>query len=1052
MLRTRALAAAILSALAVSLSATGSAGAASAPLDVYVGDLSPNQIATLVKTGIDRHDLKFSKARGGGKDSARVEVILSAPQAAKLAAQGVELQVKTIDGQSVSQRATRQAADGMEVFKRYDEIKAEFEKAAKKYWPIAKLVKLGKSGKGKDIVGIKISLGAPLTRDGAKPAVLYIGAQHAREWITPEMNRRLMHYLLENYTRDRRVRELVNTRELWIVPVANPDGYDWTFEEGQRLWRKNLRDNNGNGQIDANEGVDLNRNFAYKWGYDNEGSSPDPTSDTYRGPAPTSEPENQALEGLVRRITPEFFVNYHSAAQLLLYGTGWQVATPSPDDIIGETLAGDDAHPAVPGYDPDLSAELYTTNGDTDTHMQENYGAFGFTPEMGTCASASDENPDDEWVAEDCGSDFEFPDDEALVEAEFRRNIPFALSVAESADDPDDPESVVGREAPDFVPDTFDVSYGDPQTVAVVAKRELKQLRLNYRINNGRTKTVNVSEWRGGERYGDEMKRYYAEFRGEVKGARAGDRVKVWFSGEKKGRHWFKHDEVESTPFTYTVKQDTGAKILVLANEDYTGYNPDEAPYNGAPRYTQAHLDAVRAAGYSVDLWDVDKQGVPHDLAVLKHYKGVLWYTGDNRYTQDEEDFEIDTGPVWYGELENIGVAERQQYLTLAVRDFLNEGGKLLNMGEMAQDYGFFEPLTEGLYYGLNGDPSAECVITTGLYGVFDDCLLLANDFRQYYLGAFERVSLGGPNLFRGVANPIAGFQAALSGTPTNPIDEAGTFQPTSEVLPVEQFPQFRSQGAAEYDFTGGPFTPVEGSNYAAGVHQDDSYMRLTKTFDLTGITAAQLPTFTAQLSWNTEGGYDNVIVEARTAGGSDWTTLPDKNGNTSSAVPAECSAGFLLEEHPWLTHYLTGGATCANTGTSGQWNAFTGSSNGWKPVAFDLSAYAGKQVEITVSYVTDPSTGGIGAFVDDTALVVGNAETQQDGFEGATSTWTVQGEPEGSPPTVGNWEIGPQAINFFAGTSTEDTLLLGFGLEQVTNPADRAALVRRAFSGLGVR
>jgi hypothetical protein len=101
---------------------------------------------------------------------------------------------------------------------------------------------------------------------------------------------------------------------------------------------------------------------------------------------------------------------------------------------------------------------------------------------------------------------------------------------------------------------------------------------------------------------------------------------------------------------------------------------------------------------------------------------------------------------------------------------------------------------------------------------------------------------------------------------------------------------------------------------------------------------------------------------------------------------------------------------------------------------------------------VTDPSTGGIGAFVDDTALVVGGTRTQQDGFEGATSTWTVQGEPEGSPPTVGNWVIGPQAVNFYAGTSTEDTLLLGFGLEQVTNPADRAALIRRAFSGLGVR
>ena len=391
MLRARAVTAVGLSMLAASLTAASGAQAAAAPqLDVYVGDLSRSQIAKLVELGVDRHELKFSRAAGSIKENARVEVILSGAQADKLKAEGVELETKKVDGQSVAQRATREAAAGFEVWKQYDEIKADFEKMAKKYWPIAKSVNLGKTGRGKDIIGMKISLGAPLTRDGSKPTVLYIGAQHAREWITPEMNRRLMHHLLENYTRDRKIFNLVNSKELWIVPVANPDGYDYTFTEGQRLWRKNLRDNNANGTTEPGDGVDLNRNFAYKWGYDNEGSSPDPSSETFRGPSATSEPENKALEALVKRITPEFFVNYHSAAQLLLYGAGWQVATPSPDDIIGETLAGDDEHPAVPGYDPDLSAELYTTNGDTDTHMQENYGAYGFTPEMSTCEAASD--------------------------------------------------------------------------------------------------------------------------------------------------------------------------------------------------------------------------------------------------------------------------------------------------------------------------------------------------------------------------------------------------------------------------------------------------------------------------------------------------------------------------------------------------------------------------------------------------------------------------------------------------------------------------------------
>ena len=121
--------------------------------------------------------------------------------------------------------------------------------------------------------------------------------------------------------------------------------------------------------------------------------------------------------------------------------------------------------------------------------MQEAYGALGFTPEMSTCESASDVDPDDEWEAEDCESGFNFPDDEGLIQAEFEKNIPFALAVAESAADPDDPVSVVGIDTPNFVVDSFDVSYGDPQTVAVTAKRDARRdLLMNYRINGGRTR------------------------------------------------------------------------------------------------------------------------------------------------------------------------------------------------------------------------------------------------------------------------------------------------------------------------------------------------------------------------------------------------------------------------------------------------------------------------------------------------------------------------------------------------------------------------------------
>jgi Zinc carboxypeptidase/Immune inhibitor A peptidase M6 len=1077
----------------VALLATGLSAGAQDPapvgLDVYVGTLPADQVGEIVDLGVDRQELEVAPAPSarGDKARVRVEAILSRKQVAALGRDGIELAPKRIDGQTVAQRATLQAANGFNVFRQYSGsggLKEEFEQAARDNRKITKLVTYGESINGEEIVALKVSKNAAKDRDGKKPAVLYLGAQHAREWITPEMIRRLMHYVLDGYEDgDKTIRRLVDKNELWFVPVANPDGYDFTFEPGQRLWRKNLRDNNGDGVIAPGDGVDPNRNFATKWGYDNEGSSPDPSSETFRGSGPNSEPETQALDAFMERVGFEFFVNYHSAAELLLYGTGWQVNTPTPDDVIYEAMAGDDANPAVPGYDPDISAELYTTNGDTDTHMTERYGTLGFTPEMSTCEAASNSVPDDEWVAANCGSGFHFPDDEGLVQAEFEKNIPFAMSVAKSADDPDDPESVVGRDTEDFRVDTFEVSYGDPQTVAVVAKRALDDVRLNYRIDGGRTRTARVSEWEGGERYGDENDDYYAEYRGQVRGADPGDDVTVWFTAEEDGRGDDDDDDddddrrgrdddddrrggddddddgrgddddddddrdVQSERFTYSLESDSGADVLVLANEDYTGVNPDYPASVTAPKYDEAHVAAIETAGYDADVWDMDAQGVPHDLGVLGHYDAVVWYLGDNRLTQDEEDEFIQTP---FGELPDIGVAERQQYLTLAVRDYVNDGGKLIHAGETAQYSGLpgIGDAVGGLFHASNGDETSECVVHT-IPGFFEDCLFLADDFRQYYLGAFTRTDAPEPAGVSGIAEPIEGYQGSFGGPVAegdNPLNEAGSFQPTSEVLPPAQFPQFTSQAAAEYGASGdSPFAPVEGEQYAGALHADSSYMRLTKTVNLSTASSAELQ---FQLSINTEPSYDNVIVEARTAGGSDWTTLPELGGRSNETPPAECTGnGFLLQLHPFLRNYLDG-ADCQ----TGVWHRMTSGPqfpSGWHEVAFDLSAFAGKQVEVSITYVTDPASGGVGAFVDDTRIVIDDAVAEADGFEGPTSTWTPGGPPAGSPPNASNWQIGGQLVNFFAGTSTQDSLLLGFGLEQLATDAERADLVERALDGL---
>ncbi len=631
--------AAVVSALAL----LGSAAVAATPtgaqqgdppglgLEVYVGEVSAAGVESMREIGLDTHDFIVEPDAAGG---AEVEVVLSEAQAAKLSREGVDLEVKQVDGVAASEALEEQAEAGWEPFRSYSEpggIRDELQATAEEHDALTEVVDIGDTVNGQDILAVRVTAGADDVADGSRPAVLYAAAQHAREWITPEMTRRLMHHVLDNYGTDAEITELVDTTELWFLPVSNPDGYDFTFTEGNRLWRKNLRDNNGDGEITVGDGVDLNRNFAVKWGWDNEGSSPDPASDTYRGPSPNSEPETQALDGLFADVGFEFFVNYHSAAELLLYGIGWQVNTPSPDDVIYEAMVGTDNNSAIPGYDPDISAELYTTNGDTDTHAQVQYATLGFTPEMSTCQAASNSVPNDEWVAEDCVSGFIFPDDEELIQAEFEKNIPFALAVAQSTHDPDDPvvpTTVPGSDAPDLVADPFTVSYGTSQPVAVTAKKSLVDLTLHYSINGGADATAAVEEWDGGERYGDTHHDYYGEFRGTI-AAEPGDEVEVWFTGANTDGGG-QDAVVRTAPFTYTVHEDIGGDVLILAAEDTTGISPVQGVRSA--RYADEYASSIEAAGYSSDVYDFDTMNrqAPHHLGVLSHYDAVVWETGDD--------------------------------------------------------------------------------------------------------------------------------------------------------------------------------------------------------------------------------------------------------------------------------------------------------------------------------------------------------------------------------------------------------------------------------------
>ncbi|MEU4080158.1 zinc carboxypeptidase [Streptomyces venezuelae] len=944
-------------------------------LSVWRAEVTKEQVPLLLEAGADAHELT---ERVPAQGSATVELFLTGRQAGQLRGQGVELAEHDLTAQAEK----RVAAAGDGVFRPYsgpNGLKQEILDTARANPGITKVVSIGKTLKGQDILALKVSKGAPRAKDGSKPAMLYMSNQHAREWITPEMTRRLMHHYLDGYGKDERITRIVDSTELWFVLSANPDGYDFTHADpANRQWRKNLRDNDGDGRITAGDGVDLNRNFAYKWGYDNEGSSPDPADETFRGKGPMSEPETRALDAFQKRIGFAYGINYHSAAQLLLYGVGWQVATDTPDDVALKALAGTPENSAVPGYRPQVSSELYITNGEADGHAANVNGMQMFTPEMSTCATASRVDPNDAWNPADCASVFTFPDDEKLIQAEFAKNIPFALAVAETAAHPDRPVSPVGIEAPDLTPKTFTTSYarGGEQEVAVTARKSLRDKTLKYRINGGRTHSERLDAWKGGETYGGEDNLYFDEYRAEVEDAGPGDTVQVWFTARtREGR------ATSSAPFTYTVAERPRGDVLVLADEGGTT----------AGRHTAAYVRALADNGRRAAVWDVATQGTPDALGVLSHFRTVVWYTG----------------------------AERPSGATqLAVRAYLNEGGKLINAGEKSG--------------GLTQVGLAE-----------------TNDFAQYYLGAYHRAGLKTPPAFAGTG-AFKGVGAGLGAAADNPLDNAGAYTVTSDTLKAKDFPQFASSASAgDYPGVRTPFEPAEGASFAAVKHTDDTWARLGRTVDLTGVPAAAGPRLDFQVSYDTEPGYDNLVVEAHTVGQDDWTTLPDRNGGTSTRPPADCGEGYYVRGHPFLAHYLTVGEDgCAATGTTGSWNAFTGPSNGWRQASVDLSAWAGRKVELAVSYISDPGTGEMGAFVDDTRLVTATT-TETEGFETSLGAWTAPGAPAGSPGNGSDWTRSAALFHSQAAVTTRDTVLLGFGLEHVPGASDRARLVGRALGVL---
>jgi carboxypeptidase T len=243
---------------------------------------------------------------------------------------------------------------------------------------ISPKVSIGQSIQGRDLWAVKVSDNP--NQDETEPECCFDSLIHARE---PQACVTCLYYiknLLEQYGTDPELTYLVDNREIWFVPVVNPDGYTYnqqTNPNGGGMWRKNRR-NNG-----SSYGVDLNRNWDYKWGYNNSGSSPTPSSETYRGTAPFSEPETLVLSNWLSSRPIVTSWNTHTYSNLYLAPYGYDlVYPPAPDWARYLEFLADIS--AVNGYETGSIAEvLYDANGGaTDWHYAV-AGIFNITPEIG---------------------------------------------------------------------------------------------------------------------------------------------------------------------------------------------------------------------------------------------------------------------------------------------------------------------------------------------------------------------------------------------------------------------------------------------------------------------------------------------------------------------------------------------------------------------------------------------------------------------------------------------------------------------------------------------
>ena len=263
-----------------------------------------------------------------------------------------------------------------EAVQRLDDIQSEYPDF------VSEKFSIGQSFEGRDIWAIK--LGNDPNNDEDEPEVLFTGMHHAREPMSFMNLYYYIYWLLENYQIDEDATNIINNRELWFIPIVNPDGYEYNRSiapNGGGMQRKNMR-NTCSGSAD---GIDPNRNYSYMWGLDDQGSSPDPCSETYRGTGAFSEPETQAIRDFVENRDFKIAMNFHSYSNLLIYPFGYSYDNPIDQDDLNTFIEYAQDMTQYNNYAWGTGTELlYPVNGEACDWMYGVHGIFAYTPEVGS--------------------------------------------------------------------------------------------------------------------------------------------------------------------------------------------------------------------------------------------------------------------------------------------------------------------------------------------------------------------------------------------------------------------------------------------------------------------------------------------------------------------------------------------------------------------------------------------------------------------------------------------------------------------------------------------